>query len=713
MSMTLPMQALGWPISRLGEAVEELARQAGLNPVSAEVLVLPDTLLHNQISELGRWMEWSAERLGLEAEALSTPASELRQLINDAGPSILQIHGDEGLQFFLLLQSRWGAVQLIGPDLVVHRVSAEGLSDALCGPDEAPFTDEIDRLLETAQIHRRRRKSVRAAMVRKRLGSRQIGQCWLLRSSATASFWTQVSAAHLPRRIVLMVIAFAVGYALEIAGWSLIGLTTLNGQLDQGWLLAWGLLMFSLIPVRFLGGWLDASFAVEFGRLLKARLLTGTLRMDIEVTRRLGAGQLLSRVMDSQALESLAFNGGMGVLVSMLELAFAASILAVGAGGLVHLGLLAGWLSLILAMRWKYMRRLKQWTLRRLDMTHELVERMVGHRTRLAQERPARRALNDDLALKEYLAVSKSMDQSILPVVGVMPRGWILVGLLGLAPALIAGTGSIISLAIGFGGVMLANRALSGISGGLSALASARLAWVNVSALFLAAGRKTSRTPYLAAAQLSKEPTTSSRSKLIDASQLVFRYHEGGDAVLRGADLSIYPGERILLEGASGGGKSTLASLLVGLRTPESGLLLLNGLDRHTLGDSWHQLATEAPQFHENHILSGSLAFNLLMGRGWPASDIDVAEAKLLCQELGLGELIERMPSGMMQRVGETGWQLSHGERSRIFLARALLQNAQLTILDESFAALDPQTLEKCLNCALKRARTLIVIAHP
>ena len=151
----------------------------------------------------------------------------------------------------------------------------------------------------------------------------------------------------------------------------------------------------------------------------------------------------------------------------------------------------------------------------------------------------------------------------------------------------------------------------------------------------------------------------------------------------------------------------------MGLRTPESGLLLLNGLDRHTLGDTWHQLATEAPQFHENHILSGSLAFNLLMGRNWPASDTDIQEAKQLCVELGLGGLIEKTPSGMMQRVGETGWQLSHGERSRIFLARALLQNAQLTILDESFAALDPQTLEKCQSCALKRARTLMVIAHP
>jgi ATP-binding cassette subfamily B protein len=202
-------------------------------------------------------------------------------------------------------------------------------------------------------------------------------------------------------------------------------------------------------------------------------------------------------------------------------------------------------------------------------------------------------------------------------------------------------------------------------------------------------------------------------SRLADASNVVFSYSAQGQPVLRGVDLSIRRGERILLQGPSGGGKSTMAALLVGLHRPDSGLLLLNGLDRSTLGDSWHELATAAPQFHENHILSGTLGFNLLMGRNWPASEDELQEARDLCVELGLGELLERMPSGMMQMVGESGWQLSHGERSRIFLARALLQKAQLTILDESFAALDPETLDRCLHCALRRTQTLLVIAHP
>ena len=67
----------------------------------------------------------------------------------------------------------------------------------------------------------------------------------------------------------------------------------------------------------------------------------------------------------------------------------------------------------------------------------------------------------------------------------------------------------------------------------------------------------------------------------------------------------------------------------------------------------------------------------------------------------------------MLQMVGETGWQLSHGERSRLFVARALLQDAELVVLDESFAALDPDTLRQALGCVLNRASSLLLIAHP
>jgi ABC-type bacteriocin/lantibiotic exporter with double-glycine peptidase domain len=178
--------------------------------------------------------------------------------------------------------------------------------------------------------------------------------------------------------------------------------------------------------------------------------------------------------------------------------------------------------------------------------------------------------------------------------------------------------------------------------------------------------------------------------------------------------LRVLAGDRLLLEGPSGGGKSTLASLLTGMRLPDSGLLLLGGLDRQTLGlEGWRRRVVAAPQFHENHVLTETFAFNLLMGRRWPPRREDFNEADSICRELGLGALLERMPAGFEQLVGESGWQLSHGERSRLFIARALLQNADLLVLDESFAALDPESLRQALNCVLNRTSALIVIAHP
>jgi ATP-binding cassette, subfamily B, bacterial len=145
---------------------------------------------------------------------------------------------------------------------------------------------------------------------------------------------------------------------------------------------------------------------------------------------------------------------------------------------------------------------------------------------------------------------------------------------------------------------------------------------------------------------------------------------------------------------------------------PESGLLLLRGLDRETLGaEGWRRRVVAAPQFHENHVLTET--FNLLMGRRWPPQPADVEAAESVCRELGLDDLLARMPAGLLQLVGETGWQLSHGERSRLYMARALLQGTDLVILDESFAALDPETLHRCLRCVLKRAATVLVIAHP
>ncbi len=132
---------------------------------------------------------------------------------------------------------------------------------------------------------------------------------------------------------------------------------------------------------------------------------------------------------------------------------------------------------------------------------------------------------------------------------------------------------------------------------------------------------------------------------MLEAHQLSFRYRERSAPALSECNLRIEAGDRLLLEGASGGGKSTLASLLTGLRALESGLLLAGGLDYRTLGAAgWRRRVASAPQFHENHVFTGTFAFNLLMGRGWPPRPEDLIEAETLCREQGLSELLDRIP---------------------------------------------------------------------
>jgi ABC-type transport system involved in cytochrome bd biosynthesis fused ATPase/permease subunit len=142
--------------------------------------------------------------------------------------------------------------------------------------------------------------------------------------------------------------------------------------------------------------------------------------------------------------------------------------------------------------------------------------------------------------------------------------------------------------------------------------------------------------------------------------------------------------------------------------------MLLHALDRATFGSSgWRKRITAAPQFHENHVLSGSFAYNLLLGREWPTSPELRTKAAALCKELGLDELIAKMPAGLEEMIGETGWQLSHGEKSRLYIARTLLQGVELVILDESFASLDPETMRVAQRCVLNHAKALVVVSHP
>ena len=471
------------------------------------------------------------------------------------------------------------------------------------------------------------------------------------------------------------------------------------------------------IPLRLLEVWWQGLFSMRVGGLLRQQLLAGILKLTPDEIRLDGVGRHFGRVAESEVVELLALGGGLLAILSLFDLVIAAAILLRGAGGWLQVGALAAWTLLALVLTWRHYAAQRRWSLQRIDITHDLLERMIGHRTRLAQLPLEQWHAGEDRRLGDYCESARAMDVRTMQLSAILPGGWLVVALLTLLPQFAGGRAAVSSLAISVGGILLALRAFDEIAVFFQQLSLAASSFEQIRHLLRAVARPEleSKVPLeMEAPVKARDEGAPANGTLIEGRGLTFRHKGRTRPVVENCALQIARGDRILLEGPSGGGKSTLVSLLTGLRAPSAGVLLLRGLDRSTFGlTGWRRRVTAAPQFHENHVLSGSFAYNLLLGREWPVSSGSREEARVICRELGLDDLIARMPSGLEEMIGETGWQLSHGEKSRLYIARTLLQRGELVILDESFASLDPETMGVAVRCVLKHAPAVVVVSHP
>ncbi len=717
--------SFAWPASRLGEAIEVVARKSSFLPRPVEAPVLPDHFAQSDDALFGKWVEIIASRMGLEAEAVESSYADVDTFIRKIGPALLCLppHDDSGERSFLvLLKATRRRLRVVMPNLSVRHIPPDGVRNVLCEHLEAPLRSQVTQLLTEAEVPESQQARTQKAILRQWLGMAHISGVWVLRIAPGANMMGQSRFVHLPAYALILFGVHSIQLLLGVIAWWVIGNGALLGHFDWAWLIAWTLLMLTIIPFQLLGTWAENMFSTWAGALFKLRLLYGTLQLEPEETRHQGAGQFLCRIMDAEAVETLALTGGFKLLFGCIEIAIAATILSLGAGGILHTALFLGWCLFTILLGWRYLIVSRQWTNVHRDMTNELVEGMVGHRTRLAQADERYWHEDEDQILALYLKMSRRVDRVGMVLKSAISRGWLLLGLTGIVSSFILGTQSPALLAISLGGIMLGMQALNSLVLSVQSIVSMLNAWGQISPVYQAASRsvpdkqgKGDALPSTLLADVRMQSQSyEDHQPLLAIRDLFFRYPQRPHPVLQGCSLQIHQGDRILLEGPSGGGKSTFASLLIGLRKPVAGLLLLRGFDQQTIGmQEWRRRVVAAPQFHENHVLSETLAFNLLMGRRWPPTPDDIDEAETMCRELGLGDLIDRMPSGLQQMVGESGWQLSHGERSRVYIARALLQQADLIVLDESFAALDPENLQRALQCVLQRAPALLVIAHP
>ncbi|MCA3747897.1 MAG: ABC transporter ATP-binding protein, partial [Rubrobacter sp.] len=188
-----------------------------------------------------------------------------------------------------------------------------------------------------------------------------------------------------------------------------------------------------------------------------------------------------------------------------------------------------------------------------------------------------------------------------------------------------------------------------------------------------------------------------------------FAYDRGAGEVLRGMSFEVEPGSRVALVGSSGAGKSTVASLIARLYDPQEGRVLIDGQDirRFTLASVRGQISF-VPQ--EPMLFRGTVAENIAYGRP-EASREEVERAARLA---GAEGFIRRLPLGYDTVIGERGESLSGGQRQRISLARAMLRESPILILDEPQAGLDAESAAAIRESwrALSEGRTTFVISH-
>lgn len=191
--------------------------------------------------------------------------------------------------------------------------------------------------------------------------------------------------------------------------------------------------------------------------------------------------------------------------------------------------------------------------------------------------------------------------------------------------------------------------------------------------------------------------------------RVTFRYRADTSEVLRQVSFRIKAGSRVGIIGRSGSGKSTLTKLIQRLYVPESGRVLIDGVDLVQVEPAWLRRQIGVV-LQENYLFSGSIKTNIAVAR--PEASIE--EIVQAAQIAGAHEFILQLPDGYDANIGEGGTGLSGGQRQRIAIARALLTNPRVLIFDEATSALDYES-ERIIMENLDRmavGRTMIMIAH-
>ncbi len=675
-----------WQITEVGKAMEALVSAAGL---PLRNVALP------QFEPSQRWIESAGSVLGLETEMVDCSISDAVAGMQALRPGILAL---EDGNLLLVLEGGQGHVTLLGRDSQPAKVDSGQLAKAIAAQYsvELKLPAFLDGIPAAASLYHR-------AVETRREEEPKFATLMSFRVASNSDLVSELRYDGFARRLASVSAISLVQSAIAVAATLALGELALNGRIDSARIVGWTLAMALQSILQGSVGLRLGQLNLELGAILKRRLMDGSLLLDPDAVRRVGVGTNLATAAESTTIDQLSITDLIGIVTALATFVVALVFL-------LALDLFSGIAVLIMACAMcvslaQYYRRSSRITNGRMVLTDTFVERVLGHQTRLVQLPRSRWHEGEDEKVHSYVEDARLLDRS-QNVLSLIPSLTALLVALGQVRTLFdpAGRLSLTPLLAGY----IASMAMASVA----EAAKSVFRWPIALGVLLPILRHATTPQNWKALQPSRTQVADGET-VLEGDNLHFSYAPERPPVLDGASLTIRANDKILMTGPSGGGKSTLAAILTALRAPTTGLVLLRGLDQHSIATSeWRRRVASAPQFHENYIFQNTLAFNLLMGREWPASVQDLRAAAKICEQLGLGDLLSRMPAGLHQMVGETGWRLSHGERSRVYIARALLQGADVLIFDESFGTLDPENLELAINTVRTEARTLLVISH-
>lgn len=669
-----------WPRAELGRALVTLLDCKGVD-LGSDPVVGDD-------GDLSSWMAWACDRLDIRLDRRPVLRADLAAALATAAPAL--VWHPSGREFLLLA----GRGRVLAPDGRRHRIKADTLAKAMIPPPHPSLLRQGRRVAALVQGG----QALVDALCAADAAAEQISGLWRLRPAAHATSAALRHARVPALALGSLALAFAAQGA-EVMLWALLGAAALSGQMPDAVLLV---LLLAMAPVLHLSQSLTTdALSRRIACFLRRRLLVGALSMPDTDLRAEGPEGLLARGMEAQGLEAALTALATSAPLALAALGWAVWVLAQGSLAWVLVPLMALVLTAQATLFHRFVTRFSDWTRASRTLTSRMTSWMIGHRSLPILGTPQAILSGEAPNLATYAKAGARMDRASLAAFAVLPNGWSILSLASLA-LFAAASGNMpqrADMAITLGGILLSARALVSISGTWAAYAAVRVGSAQIAPLW----QRHVVSPEHRFPPLPRPATP----RLAVQDLPLVRPDRGLNLSFR---FTVPAGARLWLTGPSGSGKSSLLRLLAkGDVTGHGHITTASGPvpPRHAA-----RALAMVPQFHDNHVLDGSFAFNLLLARNWPPDPSDLQAAEQVARHLGLGDLLDRMPGGLFTQLGETGWQLSQGERSRLFLGRALLQNAPVVALDESLAALDPETELTCLDELERIADALVLVRH-